>query len=75
MQALPVPSLLNDYLPLVIFVGVSAFIGMLGLCFAFHGLLAQTFLGAALRMDIDTVREAQAPPGFADEPHDLLGHR
>ena len=41
-------------------VGVSAFIGMLGLCFAFHGLLAQTFLGAALRMDIDTVREAHA---------------
>ena len=28
MQALPVPSLLNDYLPLVIFVGVSAFIGL-----------------------------------------------
>ncbi|PHY17388.1 EAL domain-containing protein [Caulobacter sp. BP25] len=41
-------------------VGVSAFIGMLGLCFAFHGLLAQTFLGAALRMDIDTVREAHS---------------
>lgn len=41
-------------------VGVSAFIGMLGLCFAFHGLLAQTFLGAALRLDIDTVREAHA---------------
>ena len=28
MQALPVPSLLNDYLPLVIFIGVSAFIGL-----------------------------------------------
>ena len=28
MQALPVPSLLNDYLPLVIFLGVSAFIGL-----------------------------------------------
>ena len=41
-------------------VGVSAFIGTLGLCFAFHGLLAQTFLGAALRLDIDTVREAHA---------------
>jgi len=41
-------------------VGVSAFIGMLGLCFAFHGLLAQTFLGASLRLDIDTVREAHA---------------
>ncbi len=41
-------------------VGVSAFIGMLGLCFAFHGLIAQTFLAAALRGDIDTVREAHA---------------
>jgi len=41
-------------------VGVSAFIGTLGLCFAFHGLLAQTFLGAALRLDIDTVREVHA---------------
>ncbi len=41
-------------------VGVSAFIGMLGLCFAFHGLLGQTFLAAALRGDIDTVREAHA---------------
>lgn len=41
-------------------VGVSAFIGTLGLCFAFHGLLGQTFLAAALRGDIDTVREAHA---------------
>lgn len=41
-------------------VGVSAFIGALGLCFAFHGLLGQTFLAAALRGDIDTVREAHA---------------
>lgn len=41
-------------------VGVSAFIGTLGLAFAFHGLLGQTFLAAALRGDIDTVREAHA---------------
>ncbi len=41
-------------------IGVSAFIGTLGLCFAFHGLLGQTFLAAALRGDIDTVREAHA---------------
>ena len=41
-------------------VGVSAFVGTLGLCFAFHGLLGQTFLAAALRGDIDTVREAHA---------------
>ncbi|MET3663482.1 EAL domain-containing protein [Caulobacter sp. 1776] len=41
-------------------VGVSAFIGTLGLCFAFHGLLGQTVLAAALRGDIDTVREAHA---------------
>ena len=28
MQTLQVPSLLNDYLPLVIFIGVAAFIGL-----------------------------------------------
>lgn len=28
MQALPVPSLLSDYLPLVLFIGVSAVIGL-----------------------------------------------
>ena len=28
MQTLQVPSLLNDYLPLVIFIGVSGFIGL-----------------------------------------------
>ena len=28
MQALPVPSVLSDYLPLVLFVGVSAVIGL-----------------------------------------------
>ncbi|MFY8209151.1 MAG: EAL domain-containing protein, partial [Caulobacter sp.] len=41
-------------------VGVSAFIGTLGLCFAFHGLIAQALMGAALRVDIDTIREAHA---------------
>ena len=41
-------------------VGVSAFIGTLGLCFAFHGLIAQAFMGANLRVDIDTIREAHA---------------
>jgi cyclic-di-GMP phosphodiesterase TipF (flagellum assembly factor) len=41
-------------------IGVSAFIGTLGLCFAFHGLVGQTLLAAVLRGDIDTVREAHA---------------
>ncbi|MCK5911690.1 MAG: EAL domain-containing protein, partial [Caulobacter sp.] len=41
-------------------VGVSAFIGTLGLCFAFHGLIGQALMGANLRLDIDTIREAHA---------------
>jgi len=41
-------------------VGLSAFIGTLGLCFAFHGMIASTFESARTRMDIDTVREAHA---------------
>jgi cyclic-di-GMP phosphodiesterase TipF (flagellum assembly factor) len=41
-------------------VGVSAFVGALGLCFAFHGLIAQAFTAAGLRGEIDTVREAHA---------------
>ncbi|USQ96647.1 flagella assembly cyclic-di-GMP phosphodiesterase TipF [Caulobacter sp. RL271] len=41
-------------------VGVSAFVGALGLCFAFHGLVAQAFVAAGLRGEIDTVREAHA---------------
>ncbi|OZA74091.1 MAG: diguanylate phosphodiesterase, partial [Caulobacter sp. 39-67-4] len=41
-------------------VGLSAFIGTLGLCFAFHGLISNTFDSARTRLDIDTVREAHA---------------
>jgi cyclic-di-GMP phosphodiesterase TipF (flagellum assembly factor) len=41
-------------------VGLSAFIGMLGLCFAFHGLIGSAFESVRTRMDIETVREAHA---------------
>jgi cyclic-di-GMP phosphodiesterase TipF (flagellum assembly factor) len=41
-------------------VGVSAFVGALGLCFAFHGVISQAFVAAGLRGEIDTVREAHA---------------
>lgn len=41
-------------------VGLSAFIGSLGLCFAFHGLVSSAFDASRTRMDIDTVREAHA---------------
>ncbi|PTS91782.1 MULTISPECIES: flagella assembly cyclic-di-GMP phosphodiesterase TipF [unclassified Caulobacter] len=41
-------------------VGLSAFIGMLGLCFAFHGLISNAFESVSVRMDIETVREAHA---------------
>lgn len=39
-------------------VGLSAFIGSLGLCFAFHGIVAGMFDNAQLKLDIETVREA-----------------
>jgi cyclic-di-GMP phosphodiesterase TipF (flagellum assembly factor) len=41
-------------------VGLSAFVGTLGLCYAFHGLISQTFMSGALRLEIETVREAHA---------------
>ncbi|MEH0196930.1 EAL domain-containing protein [Caulobacter sp. CCNWLY153] len=39
-------------------VGLSAFIGSLGLCFAFHGIIGGMFDNAQLKLDIETVREA-----------------
>ncbi|NGM49817.1 EAL domain-containing protein [Caulobacter sp. 602-2] len=39
-------------------VGLSAFIGSLGLCFAFHGIISGMFDNAQLKLDIETVREA-----------------
>ncbi|PLR24909.1 diguanylate phosphodiesterase [Caulobacter zeae] len=39
-------------------VGLSAFIGTLGLCFAFHGIIGGMFDNAQLKLDIETVREA-----------------
>ncbi|PVM94002.1 flagella assembly cyclic-di-GMP phosphodiesterase TipF [Caulobacter endophyticus] len=39
-------------------VGLSAFIGSLGLCFAFHGIVSNLFDNAQLKLDIETVREA-----------------
>jgi len=41
-------------------VGLSAFIGTLGLCFAFHGIIGGVFGNAQLRLDIETIREAHA---------------
>ncbi|PHY12926.1 diguanylate phosphodiesterase [Caulobacter sp. B11] len=41
-------------------VGLSAFIATLGLCFAFHGIIAGVFDSAQLRLDLETVREAHA---------------
>ncbi len=41
-------------------VGLAAFIGALGLCFAFHSLIAQAVDFANTRMELDTVREAHA---------------
>ncbi|MDG2527743.1 EAL domain-containing protein [Caulobacter endophyticus] len=39
-------------------VGLSAFIGSLALCFAFHGIVSSLFDNAQLKLDIETVREA-----------------
>ena len=39
-------------------VGLAAFIGAMGLCFAIHGVIATVLQGAALRIDIETIREA-----------------
>ncbi|AYV46700.1 diguanylate phosphodiesterase [Caulobacter flavus] len=39
-------------------VGLSAFVGSLGLCFAFHGIVSGMFDNAQLKLDIETVREA-----------------
>ncbi|PVM92307.1 diguanylate phosphodiesterase [Caulobacter radicis] len=39
-------------------VGLSAFIGSLGLCFASHGIIGGMFDNAQLKLDIETVREA-----------------
>lgn len=39
-------------------VGLSAFIGSLALCFAFHGIISGMFDNAQLKLDIETVREA-----------------
>jgi cyclic-di-GMP phosphodiesterase TipF (flagellum assembly factor) len=39
-------------------VGLAAFIGAMGLCFAVHGVIAGALQGAALRVDIETIREA-----------------
>jgi cyclic-di-GMP phosphodiesterase TipF (flagellum assembly factor) len=39
-------------------VGLAAFIGAMGLCFAVHGVVANVLQGAALRIDIETIREA-----------------
>ncbi|MBI1682076.1 flagella assembly cyclic-di-GMP phosphodiesterase TipF [Caulobacter hibisci] len=41
-------------------VGLSAFIGSLGLCFAFHAIVSHAFDNAQLKLDIETVREAHA---------------
>ncbi|MFT4252676.1 MAG: EAL domain-containing protein [Caulobacter sp.] len=41
-------------------VGLSAFIGSLGLCFAFHGIISNVFDNAQLKLDIETVREAHS---------------
>ncbi len=40
--------------------GVAALVGGLGLCFAFHGLIARTLETGAIRGDIEAVREAHA---------------
>ena len=39
--------------------GVAALVGGLGLCFAVHGLVAQSLKMRALRKELDAVREAQ----------------
>jgi cyclic-di-GMP phosphodiesterase TipF (flagellum assembly factor) len=39
--------------------GVAALVGGLGLCFAVHGLIAQSLKMRALRKELDAVREAQ----------------
>lgn len=41
-------------------VGLTAFIGSLALCFAFHGIISSVFDNAQLKLDIETVREAHA---------------
>jgi len=38
--------------------GVAALVGAFGLCFAFHGLIARALENAAIRSEIDAVREA-----------------
>src|SRR3954463_9165328 len=38
--------------------GVAALVGGLGLCFAFHGLIARALENSGMRSDIDAVREA-----------------
>jgi cyclic-di-GMP phosphodiesterase TipF (flagellum assembly factor) len=38
--------------------GVAALVGGLGLCFAFHGLIERALESAAMRADIETLREA-----------------
>jgi cyclic-di-GMP phosphodiesterase TipF (flagellum assembly factor) len=38
--------------------GVAALVGCFGLCFAFHGLIARALENAAIRGEIDAVREA-----------------
>ena len=40
--------------------GVAALVGGLGLCFAFHGLIARALETSAIKSDIETVREAHA---------------
>ncbi len=39
-------------------VGLAAFIGAMGLCFAVHAVIANVLQGAALRVDVETIREA-----------------
>ena len=39
-------------------VGLAAFIAAMGLCFAVHAVIANALQGAALRVDIETIREA-----------------
>ncbi|MCR5874316.1 EAL domain-containing protein [Phenylobacterium sp. J426] len=39
--------------------GLAALIGGLGLCFAFHGLIARAFEAGAIKGEIDAVRQAQ----------------
>jgi cyclic-di-GMP phosphodiesterase TipF (flagellum assembly factor) len=72
MRRLTLPLLCGAYLCLSLIValtlwrngggwgaGVAALVGGLGLCFAFHGLIARALENSAMRSDIDSVREAQ----------------